>query len=97
LEIPNIAVRPQPADLPDYVPAFERGAVSADVDDNLWIRTSAVVNGEPVYDIANLRGELVDRVQLPRFRTIAGFGPGVIYMAVKDSTGAVHLERARAR
>jgi hypothetical protein len=43
----------------------------------------------------NRRGEMIDRIQLPVFRTIAGFGPGVIYMSMKDNTGAVHLERAR--
>ena len=31
------------------------------------------------------------------FRTIAGFGPGVVYMAVKDGAGVVHLERARVK
>jgi hypothetical protein len=45
----------------------------------------------------NRRGELFDRVQLPEFRTLAGFGPGVVYMAVKDSTGVVHVERARIK
>ena len=53
------------------------------------------MNRRPVYDIVNRRGELFDRVQLPEFRTLAGFGPGVVYMAVKDSTGVVHVERAR--
>ena len=47
--------------------------------------------------IVNRRGELIDRVQLPAFRTIAGFAPGVVYMAVKDGAGRVHLERARVR
>ena len=56
-----------------------------------------MVQGQPVYDIVNRRGELVDRVQLPAFRTIAGFGPGVVYMAVKDSAGVVLLERARLK
>jgi hypothetical protein len=56
-----------------------------------------MVSGQPVYDIVNRRGELSDRVQLPPFRTIAGFAPGFVYMAVKDSTGVVHLERARVK
>jgi uncharacterized membrane protein YgcG len=97
LEIPNVALRPEVADLPDYVPAFARGAVTADADGNLWILTSTIVRGEPVYDIVNRRRELVDRVQLPSFRTIAGFGPGVVYMAVKDAAGIVRLERARVK
>src|SRR5207244_149326 len=82
--------RPGLGDLPDYVPPFSRGAVRADADGNLWIRTSVTVKDQPVYDIVNRRGEVADRVQLPPFRTIAGFGPGVVYMAVKDAAGAVH-------
>ena len=96
-EIPNIIGRPEPNELPDYFPPFGPGAVSADGDCNLWIRTSTMTGGQPVYDIVNRRGELIDRVQLPSFRTIAGFGPGVVYMAVKDSAGVVHLERARVK
>jgi len=95
--IPMVAGRLTLGELPDYVPAFVAGAVRPDADGNLWIRTSTIVKGQPVYDIVNRRGELFDRVQLPPFRTIAGFGPGVVYMAVKDSAGIVHLERARVR
>ena len=95
--VPNIIVRPDLGDLPDYMPPFTQRAVSADAEGNLWIRTSTVVNGRPVYDIVNRQGALVDRVQLPPFRTIAGFGPGVVFMAVKDSAGVVHLEKARVK
>lgn len=89
--------RPGLGDLPDYRPPFTQRAVRADADGNLWVRTSALANGQPVYDIVNRRGEVTDRVQLPPFRTVAGFGPGVVYMAVKDASGAVHLERARVK
>jgi hypothetical protein len=95
--VPNIVIRPELSDLPDYKPPFTRGAVRPDADGNLWIRTSSVVSGQPVYDLVNRQGELVDRVQLPPFRTIAGFAPGVIFMAVKDSAGVVHVERARVK
>jgi hypothetical protein len=53
--------------------------------------------GQPIYDIVNAKGELVDRVQLPPFRAIAGFGRGVVYLGVTDPAGAVHLERARIK
>lgn len=92
---PMIAARPSPADLPDYVPPFAERAVSGDADDNIWVRTSQMADNRPVYDVINRRGELIDRVQLPPFRTIAGFGPGVVYMAVQDNAGAIHLERAK--
>ena len=89
--------RPAPTDLPDYRPAFLRGSTRADAEGNLWIRTTTLVKGQPVYDVVDKQGTIVDRVQLPPFRTIAGFGPGAVYMAVKDSAGTVHLERARIK
>jgi hypothetical protein len=89
--------RPASSDLPDYRPPFLRGSTRADVDGNIWIRTTTLAKGQPVYDIVSRQGTIVDRVQLPPFRTIAGFGPGTIYMAVKDSAGVVHLEKARIK
>jgi len=86
----------EPNEVADYRPPFPHGATRVDADGNLWIRTTTMVNGQPVYDLVNQRGELFDRVQLPPFRTIAGFGPGVVYMAVKDAGGVVHLEVAAA-
>jgi hypothetical protein len=86
-----------PYELPDYRPAFGTAATRCDLNGNLWIRTSQANDGRPVYDVINDSGELTDRVQLPPFRTIAGFGPGVVYMGVPDSTGVVHLERARIK
>ena len=95
--IPEVIAPADITEVPDYVPAIDEHSAIADAENNLWIRTSARVDGRPVYDVVNRRGELIDRVQLPAFRAIAGFGPGVIYMAVKDNAGAVHLERARVR
>jgi hypothetical protein len=86
----------EPNEVSDYRPPFPHGATRVDADGNLWIRTTTIVSGQPVYDLVNPRGELFDRVQLPPFRTIAGFGPGVVYMAVKDAGGVVHLEVASA-
>ncbi|MFI5279988.1 MAG: hypothetical protein ACHQU1_05805 [Gemmatimonadales bacterium] len=90
-------VKAEVADVPDYRPVFRQGAVRADLEGNLWIRTNKMVDARPVYDIVNRDGQVTDRVQLPQFRTIAGFGPGVVYMAVRDSSGTTHLERARVR
>ena len=88
-----------PSELPDYKPPFFAGAVRADTDGNLWIRTipTRQVPGGPVYDVVNRKGELVDRVQIPAGRTIAGFGTGGnVYLTMRDSTG-VTIERARVR
>lgn len=87
----------EPYELPDYRPAFSTGAAQCDADGNVWIRTTEAKDGAPIYDVVNEQGALVDRVQLPPFRRIAGFAPGVVYMAVSDSTGAVHLEEARIK
>lgn len=94
---PNIAGKAALSELPDYDPPFREHALTTDRDDNIWVQTTQLVDGRPVYDVINRRGVLIDRVQLPAFRTIAGFGPGVVYMAVIDRAGAVHLERARIR
>jgi hypothetical protein len=90
------------SDLPDYKPPFFAGAVRADADGYLWIRTIPTkgVAGGPVYDVINAKGELVERVQLPKDRTIVGFGAGgVVYLLARDtSPGAPSkLEKARAR
>ena len=79
---------------------FERivaAATRADADGNLWIRTSQNVDGRPVYNVINRKGELIDRVQLPANRALIGFAPGgIAYLAVRDGQIA-HLERARIR
>ena len=84
-------------ELPDYRPAFRQGAARGDADGNLWIRTTTMIAGGPVYDIVNNQGQLIDRVVAPPGRVIAGFGPnGAVYMGVVDGN-AVRLELARWR
>jgi hypothetical protein len=85
-----------PKELPDYRPAFRQGAVRADLDGNLWVRTTQPSDAGPIYDVINTKGELVDRVKVPFGRVISGFGPGVVYMGVQDEKGA-RLEMARVR
>lgn len=85
-------------ELPDYKPPFFAGAVRADADGNLWVRTipTATIAGGPVYDVIDANGALVERVQLPENRTIVGFGKGVVYMVHRDGTTAT-LEKASLR
>lgn len=87
-----------PDKLPDYKPAFFAGAVRADREGNLWVRTipTQAIPGGPVYDVINRQGELVERVQIPEGREIVGFGPGVVFMSVRTESG-VKLERAGVR
>lgn len=87
------------SELPDYKPAFFAGAVRADTEGNLWVRTipTKAIPGGPVYDVINRSGALVERIQVPEGRTIVGFGPGgVVYMiAVEDRVS--YLEKANIR
>lgn len=88
-----------PNELPDYKPPFFAGSVRADTEGNVWVRTipTAAIAGGPVYDVINRKGELVDRVQIPANRTIAGFGSnGAVFLINRDGTTAT-LERATVR
>jgi hypothetical protein len=80
-----------PTELPDYRPAIFAGSARADLDGNLWIRTSATRKGAvagPIYDVVNRKGDLVDRVQIPAGRQIIGFGRGgVVFMVARDDKG----------
>jgi hypothetical protein len=79
-----------PSELPDYRPAFGVGAARADVDGNLWIRTTASRSGAAgtIYDVVSRQGQLIDRVQLPAGRQIVGFGKGgIVYMLARDASG----------
>jgi hypothetical protein len=80
------------SELPDYRPAFNVGAAKADLDGNLWLRTTSVRAGAmagPIYDVIDRKGDVVDRVQVPSGRTIVGFGPrGVVYMVARDDKGS---------
>jgi hypothetical protein len=94
-QVPNV----QPVDakeLADYRPAFKVGAMSADTQGRLWIRTTTPSDTGPVYDVVDANGALVDRVRLPFGRVISGFGLGVVYLGVLDDKGA-RLEKARIR
>jgi hypothetical protein len=82
--------------LADYRPAFRMGAVRADAEGNLWVRTTEPTDRGAVYYVINGKGQLIDRVKLPYGRVIAGFAAGIVYMGVEDDAG-VRLERARIR
>lgn len=86
----------EPSQLPDYQPPFFGNQARGDMDGNLWVRIipPKPVAGGPVYDVINGKGELVERVQIPVDRTVAGFGKGgVVYLSYVDN-GITKLERA---
>ena len=88
-----------PSELPDYKPPFFSGGVRADMSGNLWIRTipTKKIAGGPVYDVVNREGRLIDRVQVPVGRQIAGFAAdGSVYLITRDGQ-TMTFERARLR
>jgi hypothetical protein len=86
-----------PSELPDYRPPFTAGSSLGDLDGNLWVRTTLPVGEHgPIYYVIDRAFTVVDRVQLPQGRTIAGFGSGgVIYLAFRDLEGNNRLESTR--
>jgi hypothetical protein len=87
-----------PADqLPDYRPPFGQQAALGDLEGNLWVRTSAPVGEHgPVYYVIDPQDQVVDRIQLPQGRMVAGFGAGgLVYLAFRDGDGNARLESAR--
>jgi hypothetical protein len=86
------------SELPDHFPAFEPNSTRADPDGILWIRTTQRLQGRPVYYLVNRKGAVIDRVQIPTGRSIAGFGRNrMVYLAHAIRPGRVQLERARVR
>jgi hypothetical protein len=86
-----------PSELPDYKPVFGPGAVRADADGRVWVRTipTKPMAGGAIYEVIDRSGKLVDKVQVPAATTIAGFGPGgVVYLGMRDAKG-VHVQRGR--
>ena len=89
-----------PSELPDYRPAFTQGAARADLDGNLWIRTTAVRTGagstDRLYDVVERKGELADRHADPG--GAADHRPlrrgGVVYMSARDEKGG-WIERTK--
>lgn len=88
------------SELPDYRPPIASGgAVRADEDGNLWIRTvpARPTPGGAVYDVVSRAGELTARLQLPPGYQLVGFGRGkVVYLSMRDASG-IHLARVRLR
>ena len=85
-----------PSELPDYKPVFGAGAVRADMDGRIWVRTipTKPTPGGAVYDIIDRSGAVIDRVQVPAGAVIAGFGKGgVVYLGTRDASGT-RLHRA---
>jgi hypothetical protein len=85
-------------EMADYLAPVRETGASADLDGNVWIlpQTSLSAKGGLLYDVVGPQGELVERVQLPAGRDIAGFGHGgVLYLSHRIVGTGVFLERVR--
>ena len=90
----------EPSELPDYLPPFAANSTRADPQGRLWIRLSlpTPAGTGPLYDVIDNAGQLVDHVQLPAGRTLAGFAAdGSVLLQSRTESGAVRLERVRLR
>lgn len=86
------------ADLPDFYPPVRSGQVRADPEGRVWILPSTskdAKDGGLLYDVVSREGQIVERVQLPKDRTLVGFGEGgVLYLNWVRAPGKATLERA---
>ncbi|MBL0170886.1 MAG: hypothetical protein IPP90_09175 [Gemmatimonadaceae bacterium] len=87
------------SELPDYQPPFFATSSKPDADGNVWIRTinTRMIPGGAIYDVINGNGDVIDRVQIPVGRSIAGFGPGGVVILARVEGTSTRLERARVR
>ena len=84
------------SEFPQFWPPIQPGSVLADLDGRLWIlpTTSAHAANGLTYDVVNRNGDVVERVQLPKDRVLAGFGPHDVLYLTRAEGGATYLERA---
>lgn len=87
------------SELPDYRPAFNQQSALGDADGNLWVRTSSPVgDAGPIYFVLSRGNQIIDRIQLPQGRVVAGFAKGgIVYLGFRDTEGNARLESARWR
>jgi hypothetical protein len=84
------------SEFPSFWPPIQPGSVLADLDGRLWIlpTTSTNVANGLTYDVVNRKGEIIERVQLPKDHVLVGFGPrNAVYLTKADGKNT-YLERA---
>lgn len=90
---------PQLREFPDFRPVTTQQAVYADADNRLWIRfiqPETQQSPSAVFDVFDRAGKAVDRIEIPRDRSIGGFSPGLIYL-FGASAGQILLEAYRLK
>src|SRR5262249_44176862 len=75
------------SEFPQFWPPIEPGSVLSDLEGHVWIlpTTSTNVANGFTYDVVNRKGEIVERVQLPKDHVLVGFGPhNAVYLTKAD-------------
>ena len=81
---------------PAAKPPFLVNAATVAPGGRLWVlRTRAHNDAVPSYDVFDARGQLVERVVLPKDGRLVGFGAGTIYLARRDQDDLQYLQRFR--
>ena len=81
---------------PAVMPPFPAAAAVVAPDGRLWVlRTRAHDDAIPSYDVFDGRGQLAERIALPRQTRLVGFGARTVYLARKDDDDLQYLQRYR--
>jgi len=91
----DVAVVPD-SEFPQFWPPIQQGSVLADLDGRLWILPTTSTNAANglTYDVVNRKGDIVERIQLPKDRALVGFGPHNVVYLTRNEGGKAYLERA---
>jgi hypothetical protein len=91
----DVAVVPD-SEFPQFWPPIQQGSVLADLNGRLWILPTTSTNAANglTYDVVNRKGDIVERIQLPKDRALAGFGPHNVIYLTRNEAGKAYLERA---
>ena len=85
---------PPDLDWPDFKPAFFPNNALAGTDGRLWIqRHMPATDPRARYDVADRRGVIVEKVELPKGGRIVGFGAKSIYVVRLASDDLQYLQR----
>ena len=81
---------------PAAKPPFLAGAAQIDRLGRVWVLESRAHDDPiPVHAVLGSRGELIERVSLPRDTRLVGFGAGTVYLSRTDEDGLQYLQRYR--
>lgn len=84
-----------PSDLPDFRPVFLSGFAIGDAQGNVWVRERPEpLSSDPVYDVVDRGGKLIDRIRLPDNVKLVGFGPNTAYV-MRRSGNTMELAKLR--